>query len=101
MTNDGFTLDVKRTPVEGSDIPDIVQRFNRLDLEESRLRTDQSFLVPVEEIRANDYDLSFNKYKQVIKEEVQYRSTTEIFNDLKKTYNEAKDLMEDLEKLLK
>lgn len=101
MTNDGFTLDVKRTPIEGSDIPDIIERFNRLDSEESRLRTDQSFLVPVDEIRANDYDLSYNKYKQVVKEEVQYRPTSEIFDDLKKTYEEAKDLMEDLEKLLK
>lgn len=101
MQNDGFTLDVKRTPIEGSDIPDIVERFNRLDLEESRLRTDQSFLVPVDEIRANDYDLSFNKYKQVVKEEIEYRPTSEIFDDLKKTYKEAEALMSDLENMLK
>ncbi|MBO6261506.1 MAG: N-6 DNA methylase [Bacilli bacterium] len=101
MTNDGFTLDVKRTPIEGSNIPDIIERFHHMDLEVDRLRTDQSFLVSADEIRANDYDLSFNKYKQVVKEEVQYRPTSEIFEDLRSTYSEAKELMDSLEELLK
>lgn len=68
MTNDGFSLDVKRTPIEGSNIPDIINRFKNLGQEEDRKRTDQSFLVPVEEIREKDYDLSFNKYKLVREE---------------------------------
>lgn len=100
MTNDGFTLDVKRQPVEGSDIPDIVERFHHLDKEIDRKRTDKSFMVPVNEIKSNDYDLSFNKYKQIERQEVVYRSTSEIFEDLRNTYKEAKDLMDSLEELL-
>ena len=57
MKNDGFTLDAKRQPVEGSNIPDIVERFNNISNEENRTRSDQSFFVPVDEIRTNDYDL--------------------------------------------
>lgn len=100
MTNDGFTLDVKRQPVEGSDIPDIIERFHHLDQEFDRKRTDKSFMVPVDEIRSKEYDLSFNKYKQIEKQEVVYRPTSEIFNDLRNTYEEAKELMESLEELL-
>ena len=101
MTNDGYSLDVKRTPVEGSNIPDIIERFNNLHLEKSRSRTDQSFLVPVDEIRKNDYDLSFNKYKQIKKVQVNYRPTSEILADIKKSYEEAETLLADLEKMLK
>ena len=101
MTNDGFSLDVKRTPVEGSNIPDIIERFNNLDLEKSRSRTEQSFLVPVDEIRKNDYDLSFNKYKQIEKVQVNYRPTSEILSDIKKSYEESEVLLAELEEMLK
>ena len=61
MKADGFSLDDKRNPINENDIPDIVQRFHNLDAEKERKRTDQSFLVPADEIRANAYDLSINK----------------------------------------
>lgn len=72
MKADGFSLDDKRAVVAENDIPDIVARFHNLDAEESRTRKEQSFLVPVEEIRANDYDLSINKYREVEKVKVEY-----------------------------
>ena len=72
MHADGFTLDQKRTPCAENDIPDVIARWNNLDAEASRSRKDQSFFVPVEEIRANDYDLTFNKYKEVERKVVEY-----------------------------
>ena len=72
MKADGFSLDDKRSPVADNDIPDVVARFRNLEAEESRTRKDQSFLVPVSEIRDNDYDLSINKYKVVEKVKVEY-----------------------------
>ena len=36
--------------------------FHNLDAETDRKRTEQSFFVPKEEIAANGYDLSINKY---------------------------------------
>ena len=101
MTNDGFSLDVKRAPVEGSDIPDAIARFNNLPDEFGRKRTDKSFMVSVEEIRNNDYDLSFNKYKEIIKQDVHYRPTCEILSDIKRNYEESKSLLLDLEAQLK
>jgi len=72
MKADGFSLDDKRNPIAANDIPDVIARFKNLDAEESRTRKDQSFLVPVEEIREKGYDLSINKYKEVEKVKVEY-----------------------------
>ena len=72
MKADGYSLDQKRNEVAESDIPDIIARFQNLNSEADRTRKEQSFLVPVEEIREKDYDLSINKYKEVEREVVVY-----------------------------
>lgn len=73
MRADGFSLDDKRTPEpEKSDLDDIRARWRRRDAEAERVRTDQSFLVPKAEIAENDYDLSINRYKEVVYEAVEY-----------------------------
>ena len=72
MKADGYSLDQKRNEVAESDIPDIIARFHNLAAEEERTRKEQSFLVPVEEIREKDYDLSINNYKEVEREVVVY-----------------------------
>src|SRR5699024_6177937 len=82
MKADGLSLDDKRTPVEENDIPDIIDRFNNLEAEKDRKRTDQSFFVPVDELRENDYDLSVNQYKEVEYEEVEYDDPGGIINKI-------------------
>lgn len=72
MKADGYSLDQKRDAVKENDIPDVIARFRNLEAEADRTRKEQSFLVPVEEIRDNDYDLSINKYKEVVKVKVEY-----------------------------
>jgi len=88
MKADGFSLDDKRSPIADNDIPDVVQRYHHLDAEASRSRKEQSFLVPVEDIRANDYDLSINKYKEVEREKVVYDSVSTILGRLDKSETE-------------
>lgn len=72
MKADGYSLDQKRAEVAENDIPDVISRFQNLAAEETRTRKEQSFLVPVEEIREKDYDLSMNKYKEIEREVVEY-----------------------------
>ena len=72
MKADGYSLDQKRDAVKENDIPDVIARFRNLEAEADRTRKEQSFLVPVEEIRENDYDLSINKYKEVERVKVEY-----------------------------
>lgn len=88
MKADGFSLDDKRAVVAENDIPDIVARFHDLDAEESRTRKEQSFLVPVEEIRANDYDLSINKYKKVEKVKVEYEEPSVVLGRIETLQSE-------------
>ena len=83
MEGDGFTLDDKRDPDEKhDDVPDILQRWENLDDERERSRTDKSFLVAKQEIVDNDYDFSFNKYTETVYERVEYPPTEEILADL-------------------
>jgi type I restriction-modification system DNA methylase subunit len=69
MRADGLSLDPHRVPVDENDIPDIVARFNNLQGEESRERTEQSFFVPKAEIVEKNYAFSFGRYADVAQEE--------------------------------
>lgn len=100
MKADGYSLDDKRSPVKENDIPDIIERFNHLDKEENRKRTEQSFLVDMKEIVDNDYDLSINKYKEVIYEKVEYPPTSEILADIEELNKEIDKNLEELKALL-
>jgi type I restriction enzyme M protein len=101
MKADGFSLDDKRSPIEENDIPDIIERFNNLEAEKERKRTEQSFFVPVEEIRENDYDLSINKYKEIEYDKVEYEEPQKIIKKIKSYEDEIIAGLEELEELLK
>lgn len=101
MQADGYSLDDKRNPIEINDIPDIVSRFNNLDKEVDRKRTEQSFLVPKDEIVANDYDLSINKYKEIEYEEVEYASPKEIIERIKELQRDIEIGIKSLEEMIK
>lgn len=100
MQNDGLSLDDKRSPIEENDIPDIIRRFHHLDAELERKRTEQSFMVPKEDIVENDYDLSINKYKEVEYVPVEYPSTQEILTNLREIEMEIATAMDELTAML-
>lgn len=100
MQADGYSLDDKRTVINENDIPDIVARFHNLDDEQTRERTDKSFLVPKKEIIDNDYDLSINKYKKTVYEAVEYPSTEEIMTELYELQMKISEGMDELNSLL-
>ena len=100
MRADGFSLDDKRSPIAENDIPDIVARFHNRAGEKERQRTDQSFLVPKQEIVDNGYDLSINKYKQTEYVPVEYPPTSEIMAELRTLEVKIGAEMDELERLL-
>ena len=100
MKADGFSLDDKRSPISENDIPDVVARYHHLKDEESRSRKEQSFFVPVEEIRQNNYDLSINKYKEIEREKVEYEPIADILTRLEKTEGEYLKGYSELYKIL-
>ena len=106
MTSDGLSLDDKRQQLKNpdgtdsqGDIPDIIASFKDRK-NNNNPRTAKCFNVPVSDIRANNYDLSINKYKETVKEEKVYRSSTEITNDIIANQIEILKGINDLEEKL-
>jgi len=100
MKADGYSLDDKRQPIEANNIPDIIERFNNIENETNRICKDQSFFVPVEEIIANDYDLSINKYKETEYEEVKYDSPRVILGRINSLEADIQVGLQELGKML-
>jgi len=101
MQADGFSLDDKRTPQpDKSDLPDILKRWGNRKAEQKRARTDPSFLVPKAEIAENDYDLSINRYKEVVYEAVEYDPPKVILKRLAELDEEIAKGREELEGML-
>ena len=84
MQADGRSLDDKRSPINDNDIPDIIARYHNRQNEQTRSRTDQSFLVPLSEIEQSNWDLSINRYKKVVYEQVQHDSPAEIIANIER-----------------
>ena len=67
----------------------------------ARPRTAQSFCVPKADIAAQGYDLSLNRYKEVVHEEVAHRPPGEILKALGQLEAEIQQGMKELENMLK
>jgi type I restriction enzyme M protein len=120
MTADGRSLDDKRTellplaklgvrvsePLSADEhaknnLPDVAIRWmHRNDSELSNPRTAQSFTVPKADIEAQGYDLSINRYKQVIHEIVEHRHPKDILADLALLETEIQQAITDLQAML-
>ena len=82
ITADGFSLDDKRLPIEANDIPDVLTKWaNR---EEGK----NSYQVPIDKIKENDWSLAAGRYKQVSNITVNHESPKEILDDVLKLENE-------------
>jgi type I restriction enzyme M protein len=113
---DGLSLDDKRSPLLSDDkqgavpvtpltdeehsknnLPDVLSRWlGRNTTERDRDRTAQSFCVPKADIVAQGYDLSLNRYKEVVHEEVDHRAPKDIIADLAKLEAEIQQGMKEL-----
>ncbi|CAH1085380.1 DNA methylase M [Acinetobacter phage MD-2021a] len=79
----------------------ICNSAKNLDAEIDRKATEQSFLVDKADIAANGYDLSINRYKEVVYEQVQYESPSKILADLELLEQDILKGMNELKELLK
>jgi type I restriction enzyme M protein len=118
---DGWSLDDKRTPLLPEDklgpvprsalgaddhtknnLPDVLARWaGRNGAERERPRTAQSFCVSKTDIAAQGYDLSLNRYKEVVHEVVEHRAPKEILADLAKLEKDIQRGMNELEGMLR
>ncbi len=83
MAGDGYSLDDKRTKLEGyGDLQDIAQKFHARDPERPQDPTQKFFSIPREKIVAENYDLSLSKYKEEVFTEIVYEAPSVILNRL-------------------
>lgn len=73
-------------------LPDIIERFPKR-AKDNRQRTEQSFLVPFAELKENDWDLSINRYKEIVYEEVEYESPKIILDQIKELDQERNTIL--------
>lgn len=123
---DGWSLDDKRTPLlpgdqlgpmprdeygtrghfdltnhDKNNLPDVLARWEERDRQErKRERTEQSFCVPKADIAAQGYDLSLNRYKETVRDDVEHRPPPEIIADLEKLDAEIQQGLADLKAML-
>jgi type I restriction enzyme M protein len=117
---DGWSLDDKRTALLSEEklgsipktaltaeeqaknnLPDVLARWRERDGEERKHpRTAQSFCVPKADIVESGYDLSLNRYKEVVHPEVNQRPAREILDDLARLENEIQQGMKELGAML-
>ena len=121
VQQDGLSLDDKRQPLLSEEkfgvtpaiplseaehaknnLPDVLRRWvQRHGAERQRTRTEQSFCVPKADIEANGYDLSINRYKEVVHKAVEHLSPKEILTKLATLEAEIQAGMKSLEEMLK
>jgi type I restriction enzyme M protein len=82
ITADGFSLDDKRTPIEANDIPDVLAKWS------AREEGPNSYRVPIEKIRANDWSLAAGRYKPVTVATVNHDAPADILGEVIKVENE-------------
>lgn len=105
---DGFSLDDKRTTIKDNDLPDLVTKFKARDKSEAdsesnvRVVTDNKkyFWVSKDEIVSNKYDLSINRYKEVVYEQEEHDDPKVILTNLVSLEKEILADLKDLEDML-
>jgi len=95
MKTDGFSLDDKREFIDGKgDIPDIINKYKTKKVGAN------SIIIKFDEIKRNDYNLSFSRYREVEHEDITYEDPNKIIDKILKMEEEiTKDLKELKKKL--
>lgn len=97
LLSDGYSLDDNRRRLIGNPLPGVVSHYkNRIKESFEEERKGQHFFVPLSEIKDNDYDLSFNRYKEFVYDEQTYEQPKKILESLLKL---EKEILEDINEL--
>ena len=108
VQSDGFSLDDKREKIGAADdfqdvsqVPEVWAKWNvGKNKRQFTDRKGQAFYVPKKEIAEQNYDLSLNRYKEVVHEEIEHDRPKEIIGRLKKLESELAKELEELEAML-
>jgi type I restriction enzyme M protein len=100
LENDGLSLDDKRQRIPGSQLPDVVAKWKTRDQKKPGDRKANHFFVPVQEIQNKGYDLSFNRYSEVVNDVTVYEDPKVIIQKLKTLEDKIQQGITELEGIL-
>jgi type I restriction enzyme M protein len=100
VQGDGFSLDDKREPVDENDLPDCLRRWRDRNPEMDTDRTAKAFVVPVQEIRTANYDLSLSHYKETVHAEEHYDPPQMILERMRTLNDDIASDLAELEEML-
>ena len=100
VQSDGFSLDDKRDPIDANDLPDVRARWAKRSPKEDTDRKDKAFFVSKAEIAESKYDLSLNRYKEIVHQEVKYDPPKTILARLKMLETGIVSDLDELEAML-
>ena len=104
VQSDGFTLDDKRAKIEDGkgDLPDLQAKYLQWcgGQGDFRDRTAKAFEVSVNDMRAQSYDLSINRYKQQVHSQQQHASPKAILLQLQELEASIQVDLDNLKELL-
>lgn len=91
---DPVSVELTEEQLQKNNLPDLLTRFrNRSSSERARTRTDQSFTVSIDDIRATGYELSMNRYKEIVFEDEETRDPQEILDEIAALDNEISEAL--------
>jgi len=96
LMNDGYSLGTQRTPINGSEIPKVIEAF-KMYINDNDEDYSKAFIIKKEDIEKNDYCLELNKYKKVEHKKIEIESPNVIIKRIKDRNTEFEKMIEEFE----
>lgn len=100
LISDGYTNDSAKRRIKGYPLPEAVKAFKQRENDIKNERTEKSFFVSFKEIQENDWNLSYNRYKQFSYEKQDYENTDKLIFDIANNEKEIQNTLDELKSML-
>jgi len=99
---DGFSLDDKRQKLDADDLPMVLEKWRCWQQSKNELhdRQQKAFTISANEIRASNYDLSINRYREAVHAVLDLEPPSKILGQMRELELEIQQSMSELEGIL-
>jgi len=96
MESDGYSLDSNRKRLKNRPLREVIDHWRDRDNLEVSDRKKQFFKIPYNEIKANDFELNFNLYKEFVYEQPVFDSSINILEKIERIEKEISEGLKEL-----
>lgn len=95
LNNDGYSLGTQRAEIDGSEIPEIIKCIKDFK-NNNEIEFKNAFTVKKNELLSEDSVLTYNKYKELEEDAIEYEEPSIIIDRLKERNKEYSDILNQL-----